>query len=142
MDDTNSRTHKLGEKDQRFSIHMGAIAFGGQVMKSGTHPDAIAKQENAIAFKVEGAGVWAEVPCIVVKGVCDYADFHKSNRWQYFAAATAVSTTKAILLRSAQTDRLSTAPPELREGPHRNRTSINSYGENVEGDFFYRKGHI
>lgn len=47
------------------------------------HRDAIAKQETAIAFETEGAGVWEEVPCIVVKGVCDYADFHKSNRWQY-----------------------------------------------------------
>ncbi len=27
-----------------------------------------------IAFEIEGAGVWDEVPCIVDRGICDYAD--------------------------------------------------------------------
>jgi nucleoside phosphorylase len=48
---------------------------------------------------MEGNGVWDEVPCIVVKGVCDYADSHKNKEWQNFAAATAASASKAILER-------------------------------------------
>ncbi len=34
---------------------------------------------------------------MVVKGVCDYADCHKSKKWQDFAAATAASALRAIL---------------------------------------------
>jgi nucleoside phosphorylase len=87
-------------------IHIGAVASGDTVMKSGTHRDKIAEQEGVIAFEMEGAGVWEEVPCIVVKGVCDYADCHKNKKWQNFAAATAASTSKAILERYIHTDKV------------------------------------
>lgn len=46
---------------------------------------------------MEGAGVWDEIPCIVVKGVCDYADGHKIKKWKNFAAATAALVLKVIL---------------------------------------------
>jgi hypothetical protein len=49
------------------------------------------------------------VPCIVVKGICDYADAHKQKGWQNFAAATAASAAKAILERYTQTDRVQDA---------------------------------
>jgi nucleoside phosphorylase len=75
------------------------------VIKSAVHRDKIASQEKVIAFEMEGAGVWDEVPCVVVKGVCDYADSHNYNGWQNFAAATAASAAKAILERYVQTDK-------------------------------------
>jgi len=86
-------------------ILIGRIASGDTVMKSGEHRDQIAKQQNVIAFEMEGAGAWDEVPCIVVKGICDYADSHKSKTWQPFAAATAASVMKAVLGRYTLTDK-------------------------------------
>lgn len=53
---------------------------------------------------MEGAGVWDEVPCIVVKAVSDYADTHKHKGWQNYAAATAASAAKAVLERYTSTD--------------------------------------
>lgn len=79
-------------------------------MKPGEHRDQIAKQRNVIAFEMEGAGVWDEVPCIVVKGVCDYADSHKNKTWQPFAAATAAAVLKAMLLQYPLTDLPSSHP--------------------------------
>jgi hypothetical protein len=76
------------------------------VMKSGVHRDRIAGKEGVIAFEMEGAGVWDEVPCIVVKGVCDYADSHKHKGWQDFAAATAASAAKAMLEQYIQSDKI------------------------------------
>ncbi|KAF4447597.1 kinesin light chain [Fusarium austroafricanum] len=73
-------------------------------MKSGGDRDQIAAQHNLIAFEMEGAGAWDEVPCIVVKGICDYADSHKNKVWQDFAAATAAAVAKAILRRYAAHD--------------------------------------
>lgn len=47
---------------------------------------------------MEGAGVWENLPSsLVIKGICDYADSHKSKRWQYYAAVTAAAATKAFL---------------------------------------------
>jgi nucleoside phosphorylase len=74
-------------------------------MKSGQHRNRIAKTGNIIAFEMEGAGLWDYVPCIIVKGVCDYADSHKNDDWQKYAAATAAACTKAILERWDQTDK-------------------------------------
>ena len=91
------------------AIHIGAIASGDTVMKSAEHRDRIAKETRIVALEMEGAGVWEEVPSIIVKGVCDYADCHKNKRWQKFAAATAASTAKAVLESYIRTDRSSSA---------------------------------
>ncbi|TEA18648.1 hypothetical protein C8034_v010408 [Colletotrichum sidae] len=68
-------------------------------MKSGEDRDRIAAQNGIIAFEMEGAGIWEEIPCIIVKGVCDYADSHKNKSWQDFVALMAASTTKTLLER-------------------------------------------
>jgi nucleoside phosphorylase len=78
-------------------VHFGLVASGNMVMKSGEDRDQIAVREDVIAFEMEGAGVWDNFPCLVIKGVCDYADSHKSKRWQNYAAATAAACMKAFL---------------------------------------------
>ncbi|KAJ5346750.1 phosphorylase superfamily protein [Penicillium brevicompactum] len=90
------------------AIHFGPIASGDTVMKSGVERDIIAKREEVIAFEMESAGIWEEVPSIVVKGVCDYSDCHKNKNWQTFAAATAASAVKAVLERYSPREK---APP-------------------------------
>jgi nucleoside phosphorylase len=82
---------------QKPVIHYGLIASGDTVMKSGEDRDAIATGENIIAFEMEGAGVWDNLPCVVIKGVCDYADSHKNKEWQSYAAAAAAACMKAFL---------------------------------------------
>ncbi|ODH20252.1 hypothetical protein ACO22_05932 [Paracoccidioides brasiliensis] len=80
------------------SIFIGSIGSGDTVMKSSEDRDRIANRHGLLAFEMESAGVWDELPCcIVVKAVCDYADSHKNKIWQDFAAATAASATKALL---------------------------------------------
>jgi nucleoside phosphorylase len=78
-------------------IHYGMIASGDTVMKSGEHRDIIAASDNVIAFEMERAGVWDIFPCVVIKGICDYADSHKNKGWQNYAAATAAACMKAFL---------------------------------------------
>ncbi|KAL5043563.1 hypothetical protein BDW71DRAFT_210077 [Aspergillus fruticulosus] len=79
------------------SIFIGPVASADTVMKSGQHRDQIVKREKVIGFEMEGAGVWDNVSCIVIKGVCDYTDSHKSKVWQAYAAATGASAAKALL---------------------------------------------
>ena len=55
------------------------------------------KSDRVIGFEMEGAGVWDNIPCIVIKEVCDYTDSHKSKDWQRYAAATGASAAKAFL---------------------------------------------
>ncbi|KAI6760479.1 hypothetical protein HG530_009339 [Fusarium avenaceum] len=80
-------------------IFIGRIGSGSTVMKSGEDRDRIAAVHNLIAFDMEAAGVWDQAQCIVIRGISNYADSHKNDAWQDFAAATAASVTKAILGR-------------------------------------------
>lgn len=112
---TNKRSAIIHEaiEAQKPVIHFGLIASGDTVMKSGEDRDKIAAQEKVIAFEMEGAGVWENFPCVVIKGVCDYADSHKNKKWQGYAAATAAACMKAFLNEWIPTDKQwqSIAPP-------------------------------
>ncbi|KFA74274.1 hypothetical protein S40288_10406 [Stachybotrys chartarum IBT 40288] len=88
---------RLKKKIVQPAVHLGLIASGDTVMKSGEERDEIAKREGVIGFEMEGAGTWDVFPCIVIKGACDYADSHKTKIWQRYAAATAAVCTKAFL---------------------------------------------
>lgn len=79
------------------AIHFGLMASGDSVMKSGEDRDREVEVRDTVAFEMEGAGVWDILPCIVIKGACDYADSHKSKVWQRYAAATAAACAKAFL---------------------------------------------
>lgn len=89
---------------QRLNIHFGGVASADTVLKSAKDRDRLCQEFQAIGFEMEAAGFFNELPCIIIKGVCDYADSHKSKRWQPFAAATAASTCKALLERHHRVD--------------------------------------
>ncbi|KAL5043564.1 hypothetical protein BDW71DRAFT_216189 [Aspergillus fruticulosus] len=82
------------DQGQQTSIYIRPITSADTVMKSGQYWDEIVKREKVIRFEMEGAGVWDNVPCIIIKGVCDYANSHKSKVWQAYAAATGASVAK------------------------------------------------
>ena len=90
------RCQKTSENIQP-SVYIGPIASADTVMKSGQYRDELVRKEKVIGFEMEGAGVWDNLPCIIIKGVCDYADSHKSKSWQAYAAATGASAAKAFL---------------------------------------------
>ncbi|KAK2813151.1 hypothetical protein FQN50_000828 [Emmonsiellopsis sp. PD_5] len=96
-EEENMRRYRLYPRSKP-DIHFGLIASGDTVMKSGEDRDDIALSDGVIAFEMEGAGVWESFPStLVIKGVCDYADSHKSKKWQRYAAATAAAVTKCFL---------------------------------------------
>jgi nucleoside phosphorylase len=94
--ETPFRRDRLASASPAPLVHIGTVATT-TVMKSGEHRERIASKNNIIAFEMEGAGVWEHLPCIIIKGVCDYADSHKNKKWQDYAAATAASAARAFL---------------------------------------------
>jgi hypothetical protein len=65
---------------------------------SGHARDQLAAKTGVIGIEMEGIGLWEETSCVVIKGVADYADCHKTKQWQRYAAASAASCTKVLLL--------------------------------------------
>ena len=78
-------------------IFYGNIASGNTVMKHGPTRDQIAKDEGIICFEMEAAGLMDSFPCLVIRGICDYADSHKNKRWQPYAAGIAAAYAKELL---------------------------------------------
>jgi hypothetical protein len=46
---------------------------------------------------MEAAGLMNDFPCIVIRGICDYADSHKNDAWQKYAALSAAAYAKELL---------------------------------------------
>ncbi|KJK86072.1 hypothetical protein H633G_10085 [Metarhizium anisopliae BRIP 53284] len=78
-------------------IHYGIIASGNAVMKHGATRERLRRETGALCFEMEAAGLMQDFPCIVVRGICDYADSHKNKQWQGYAALAAASYAKELL---------------------------------------------
>ncbi|KAK6537567.1 hypothetical protein TWF694_011749 [Orbilia ellipsospora] len=78
-------------------IFYGTIGSGNQVIKDGVKRDKLAKQKEILCFEMEAAGLMDILPCLVIRGICDYADSHKNKIWQEYAAATAAAYAKELL---------------------------------------------
>ncbi|KAL7952077.1 nucleoside phosphorylase domain-containing protein [Trichoderma barbatum] len=78
-------------------IHYGIIASGNAVIKHGDTRERIRQETGALCFEMEAAGLMMDFPCIVVRGICDYADSHKNKEWQGYAALVAAAYTKEML---------------------------------------------
>lgn len=90
--------HREDREDYRPEIHYGTIASGNQVMRDGRTRDKISSELGGVlCFEMEAAGLMNSFPCLVIRGICDYADSHKNKRWQPYAAGTAAAYAKELL---------------------------------------------
>jgi ankyrin repeat domain-containing protein 50 len=78
-------------------IHYGLIASGDQVMQHGATRDRLRQELDVSCFEMEAAGLMDSFPCLVIRGICDYADSHKNKDWQRYAAVTAAAYAKELL---------------------------------------------
>jgi nucleoside phosphorylase len=78
-------------------IHYGLIASGNQVIKHGGTRDKLGQELGILCFEMEAAGLMDNFPCLVIRGICDYADSHENKQWQGYAAATAAAYAKELL---------------------------------------------
>ncbi|KAE8386139.1 purine and uridine phosphorylase [Aspergillus alliaceus] len=94
------QTKIIRRKPRDMRVHYGLIASGNQVIKDAAFRDEINSRlgGRVLCFEMEAAGLINDFPCIVIRGICDYADSHKNKDWQEHAAAVAAAFTKELLL--------------------------------------------
>jgi nucleoside phosphorylase len=78
-------------------VHYGLIASGNQVMKDSQTRDRLAKEHRVLCFEMEAAGLMNQLPCLIIRGICDYCDSHKNKQWQGYAAIRAAAYAKILL---------------------------------------------
>jgi nucleoside phosphorylase len=59
--------------------------------------DRLRREFDVLCFEMEVTGLMDSFPCLVVRGICDYADSHKNKRWQSDAAVTAAACAKELI---------------------------------------------
>lgn len=91
------------DDEDNLAIHYGLIASANQLMKDALIRDKLAAEENVLCFEMEAAGLMNHFPCLVIRGICDYADSHKNKEWQGYAAMVAAAYARDLLCRLAPT---------------------------------------
>ncbi|KAH7377131.1 hypothetical protein B0T11DRAFT_27613 [Plectosphaerella cucumerina] len=91
-----NRTQR-GEHQDNPAIHYGLIASANQLMKDVRIRDRLAADKGVLCFEMEAAGLMNHFPCLVIRGICDYADSHKNKVWQGYAAMVAAAYAKELL---------------------------------------------
>lgn len=78
--------------------HYGNIASADLVMKNAAVRDALRDDLGVMCIEMEAAGLQDTFPCLVIRGICDYADSFKNDVWHRYAATTAAAYAKEFLL--------------------------------------------
>jgi hypothetical protein len=79
------------------SIWYGVIASGNELLKNVAERDRLGEEFGALCVEMEAAGLMNDFPCILIRGICDYADSHKNDGWQKYAALVAAAYAKEFL---------------------------------------------
>lgn len=78
-------------------VHYGLISSGNQVIRDGMKRQELSTKSGVLCFEMEAAGVVDTLPSLIIRGICDYADGHKSKDWQPYAALVAAIFAKELL---------------------------------------------
>jgi len=83
-------------------VFIGPIATSNALVKNPLKRDELRDRFGVKAVEMEGSGIadatWtAEVGYLVVRGICDYADARKSDKWQDYAAIVAAAYTRGLI---------------------------------------------
>ncbi|KAL2859099.1 purine and uridine phosphorylase [Aspergillus pseudodeflectus] len=120
-------------------IHYGTIGSSDAVIKDGLLRDKIRDDLGICCIETEAAGLMESFPCLVIRGISDYADSHKNDRWQPYAAAAAAAYAKVLLscipvLNRPQDNRSHRGETVFCVGNARNLLSGSAHEDVVGGD--------
>jgi RNA polymerase sigma factor (sigma-70 family) len=83
-------------------VFVGTIGSANLLLRNPVKRDLMRDQFQLRAFEMEGSGVadgtWLhDTGYLVIRGICDYCDANKNDRWHAYAAVVAAAYTRALL---------------------------------------------
>lgn len=87
------------ENDVDPVIHYGLIASANQRMENAIIRDKLAMEKGVLCFEMEAAGLMNHFPCLIIRGICDYADTHRNDKWQGYASMMAAAYARDLVRR-------------------------------------------
>ena len=102
----NQRNYTKGLEYERSEnepyVHVGTIGSASTLLKCADRRDDLKERYGTIAYEMEGAGLAiaaaaSGVEYLMVRGICDYGDEHKNDKWQTYASVCAAAFARAVL---------------------------------------------
>ncbi|KAG8526793.1 uncharacterized protein KY384_008222 [Bacidia gigantensis] len=78
-------------------VHYGLIASSSHLTRHGATRDKFAHKHGILCFETEATAMRDAAQYLVIRGICDYVDSHRSEVWHGFAAVAAAAYTKEVL---------------------------------------------
>ncbi|WZH49579.1 ankyrin repeat protein [Fusarium acuminatum] len=78
-------------------VHHGAIASSRHLMCHGATRDKFAKDHGILCFDTKVPELRDSVHYLIIRGICDYADSHRSEIWHAYAAAASAAYAKEVI---------------------------------------------
>jgi nucleoside phosphorylase len=89
---------KIKRDDTTPRVFYGTIASGNAVIRNSGIREILIQKHGVISCEMEAAGLMnTKFPCLVIRGISDYADSHKNDIWMEYAAAAAANYTRDLL---------------------------------------------
>jgi nucleoside phosphorylase len=89
--------HRIPRENQFPVVHYGLVIASRQQIRHGTTRDKLAEEQEALCLETEAAGLEDLASCLVIRGVCDYADSHTSTLWHGYSAVAAAAYAKELI---------------------------------------------
>ena len=92
---------------ENFRVHVGPMATGAQVKEDELFFSRLSNSmRKVIALDMEASGLAAlaeahKIPCFIAKGVSDYGDHYKDDRYRHFAARASAEALIRLLRETA-----------------------------------------
>lgn len=80
-------------------LHIGIVGSADQVLRNAKERDRLSEEKGIICFEMEAAVVMRSIPSITIRGISDYCDGHKNDRWHDYATLSAAVCAKQLLKR-------------------------------------------
>lgn len=83
-------------------VHVGLLASGSLLIKDEKRRNRLHAELKSLAYEMEGAGLAIasginNFGYVIIRGICDYADKHKDDEWQRYAALCAAGFARALI---------------------------------------------
>ncbi|KAI2470654.1 hypothetical protein F4781DRAFT_421228 [Annulohypoxylon bovei var. microspora] len=91
-----SRSPRSENKDNPM-IHYGRLASGVRSIRDAQVRDQLAAEGDILCFEMGAARLMNDLPCLVIRGICNYCDTHNNTTWERYAATAAVAYAKDLV---------------------------------------------
>ncbi|PYH42662.1 ankyrin repeat protein [Aspergillus saccharolyticus JOP 1030-1] len=101
----------------RPTVHYGLIATGHHAVRHGATRDTLPYKQGVLSSETGAIGLKDAAQYLIIRGICNYADSHRSKLWHPYAAVAAAAYAKEVLSFIPKTFKTVPLTPSTEAGP-------------------------